>query len=226
MAFASRAGLKLEHALTAFHLCVKGVVAADFGCNIGGFTDCLLQHGAARVYAIDTGYGVLDYRLRRDGRVVVMERTNAMHVQLPEPVDVVVIDVGWTRQKHILPSARRVLRATAAADGVQRHDEAPRGAEAAGGGRGGNPCHGGGVVVSLVKPHYEAEPHELRGGVLREECLEAVLARVWADVESAGFVLRQWTVSPVRGSGGNAEVLALLTPADGASQPRLRRLHA
>ncbi len=82
-------------------------MGADFGCNIGGFTDCLLQRGAARVYAVDTGYGMLDWKLRQDDRVVVMERTNAMHVDLPEPVDLVVSDVGWTCQRHILPNALR-----------------------------------------------------------------------------------------------------------------------
>jgi len=86
---------------------MRGAVGADFGCNVGGFTDCLLQEGAARVYAVDTGYGMLAWKLRRDERVVVMERTNAMHVELPEPVDVVVIDVGWTPQRRILPAALR-----------------------------------------------------------------------------------------------------------------------
>jgi 23S rRNA (cytidine1920-2'-O)/16S rRNA (cytidine1409-2'-O)-methyltransferase len=84
-------------------------VAADFGCSVGGFTDCLLREGAARVYAVDTGYGMLAWKLRQDERVVAMERTNAMHVQLPEPVDVVTVDVAWTRQQHILPNALRQL---------------------------------------------------------------------------------------------------------------------
>lgn len=84
---------------------LDGATAADFGCNIGGFTDCLLQEGAARVYAVDTGYGMLAWKLRQDPRVVVLERTNAMHVELPEPVDLVAVDVGWTRQRHILPNA-------------------------------------------------------------------------------------------------------------------------
>ena len=109
--FVSRAGLKLEHALAHFGLDVAGLVCADFGCNVGGFTDCLLRRGAVKVYAIDTGYGALDYRLRTDHRVVPMERTNAMHVALPERVDLVTIDVAWTRQAKILPSAHRVLRA-------------------------------------------------------------------------------------------------------------------
>src|SRR3569623_385074 len=108
--FVSRAGQKLEHALASFRCDVNGFVCADFGSNTGGFTDCLLKRGAAKVYAIDTGYGVLDWKLRKDPRVVVMERTNAMHVTLPEPVALVVIDVAWTRQRHILPAARLLLK--------------------------------------------------------------------------------------------------------------------
>jgi 23S rRNA (cytidine1920-2'-O)/16S rRNA (cytidine1409-2'-O)-methyltransferase len=107
--FVSRAGEKLSAALGAFGVDPRGWVCADFGCNVGGFTDCLLQRGASRVYAVDTGYGALDYRLRKDARVVVMERTNAMHVQLPEPVQLVAIDVAWTKQERILPAAARVL---------------------------------------------------------------------------------------------------------------------
>ena len=105
-----RGGAKLKHALEGLRLDVAGCVAADFGCHVGGFTHCLLGEGAARVYAVDTGYGVLAWKLRRDERVVVMERTNAMHVELPEPVDLVAVDVGWTRQVHILPNALKQTR--------------------------------------------------------------------------------------------------------------------
>src|SRR3984885_16108928 len=94
--FVSRAGQKLDHTLTAFDLNVSGKICADLGCSTGGFTDCLLQHGAAKVYAVDTGYGVLDWKLRKDGRVVVMERTNAMHVSLPEKVEGGTMDVAGT----------------------------------------------------------------------------------------------------------------------------------
>ncbi len=108
--FVSRAGQKLDHAIATFNVDVAGKVCADLGCSTGGFVDCLLQRGAANVYAVDTGYGVLDYKLRIDPRVVVMERTNAMHVALPEPADWVTIDVAWTKQKHILPAARKILK--------------------------------------------------------------------------------------------------------------------
>jgi 23S rRNA (cytidine1920-2'-O)/16S rRNA (cytidine1409-2'-O)-methyltransferase len=109
MPFVSRGGCKLDHALTVFALDVVGLVCADLGSNTGGFVDCLLQRGAARVYAIERGYGVLAWNLRRDARVVVHERTNAMHVRLPEPVAFISIDVSWTRQRHILPAVRALL---------------------------------------------------------------------------------------------------------------------
>jgi len=108
--YVTRSGLKLEHALGVFAIDPAGRACADLGSHQGGFVDCLLQHGAARVYSVDTSYGTLAWKLRKDPRVVVMERTNAMHVRLPEPVDLVTIDVGWTCQRHVLPAALRLLR--------------------------------------------------------------------------------------------------------------------
>lgn len=177
--FVSRAGLKLDHALDVFALDVTGFVCADLGCNAGGFTDCLLQRGAAKVYAVDTGYGMLDYKLRRDPRVVTMERTNAMHVNLPEPIDLVVIDVAWTKQKFILPSAKRMLKA-------------------------------GGSIVTLIKPHYEADPKLLIQGVLPEDQLDSVVANVEHDIVTLGLTQLALTRSPIKGGNGNVEMLALL----------------
>lgn len=177
--FVSRAGQKLQHALASFEIDVTGFVCADLGSNTGGFVDCLLQRGAAKVYAIDTGYGALEWKLRKDPRVVAMERTNAMHATLPEPVDFVSIDVAWTRQRHILPAAKRMLKE-------------------------------GGQVVTLIKPHYEAEEGMLRGGVLREEHLDEVIAQVKNHVESAGFDVVGVVESPIKGAKGNVEVLACL----------------
>ena len=185
--FVSRAGQKLDHALSAFVLSVAGLTCADLGCSTGGFTDCLLRRGAARVYAVDTGYGVLDWKLRRDPRVVVLERTNAMHVTLPEPAAVVTIDVAWTRQRHILPAARRLLAV-------------------------------GGSVVSLVKPHYEAAPADLRKGILPTDRIPAILDAVRADAAAAGFDLLVTVESPVKGAKGNTEVLVLLRPS--VKEPR------
>jgi 23S rRNA (cytidine1920-2'-O)/16S rRNA (cytidine1409-2'-O)-methyltransferase len=110
--FVSRAGEKLRAAINAWGDIVgppETLVAADLGANVGGFTDCMLQWGVPRVYSIDTGYGVLAWTLRQDDRVEVMERTNALHVSLPEKVGLVTIDVAWTRQKHILPAAWKML---------------------------------------------------------------------------------------------------------------------
>jgi 23S rRNA (cytidine1920-2'-O)/16S rRNA (cytidine1409-2'-O)-methyltransferase len=107
--FVSRAGYKLEAALVAFKIHPTGFTCADLGANVGGFTDCLLRHGAAKVYAVDTAYGVLAWTLRKDPRVVVKDRTNALHVHLPELVSLVAVDVGWTRQEKVLPSVARIL---------------------------------------------------------------------------------------------------------------------
>ena len=181
MSFASRAGQKLEHALTTFDVDVTGRTCADLGSNVGGFVDCLLSRGAAKVYAVDTGYGTLDWKLRNDPRVVVMERTNAMHVELPEPVSLVTIDVAWTKQRLILPAARRLLAPSA-------------------------------DVITLIKPHYEAEPALLRKGVLPAENLDAVVEKVKYDVAQAGFDLRETVRSPIKGTGGNVELLAWLKP--------------
>jgi 23S rRNA (cytidine1920-2'-O)/16S rRNA (cytidine1409-2'-O)-methyltransferase len=179
--FVSRAGQKLEHALATFGIDVAGLVCADLGCNTGGFTDCLLKRGAAKVYAVDTGYGVLDWKLRNDPRVVVMERTNAMHVELPEPVGFASVDVSWTRQKNILPAAKKLL--------------AP-----------------GGEIVSLVKPHYEAPKSSLRSGILPESLLDEVVTGVLADVRACGFDVVQTVRSPIKGTGGNVEILCRLRP--------------
>ena len=108
--FVSRGGDKLDGALADFGVEVRGCIAADLGANVGGFTDCLLRRGAARVYAVDTAYGILDWRLRTDERVVVLERSNALHVSLPEPVDLVAIDAGWTPLRLSVPPALSMTR--------------------------------------------------------------------------------------------------------------------
>ena len=107
--FASRGGDKLEAALQHFALDVRGLVCADLGSHVGGFVDCLLRRGAVRVYSVDTAYGILAWKLRKDPRVTVLERTNAMHVTLPETVELVTVDVGWTPQSKILPNVTGML---------------------------------------------------------------------------------------------------------------------
>lgn len=177
--YVSRAGQKLAHALTTFGVSPAGWVCADLGASTGGFTDCLIRAGAARVYAVERGYGVLAYSLRNDPRVVVMERTDALHVTLPEPVRLVTIDAGWTRQELVLPVARKLLGPD-------------------------------GQIISLVKPHYEAPPEWLAGGVLPDDRTEEVLAPLRAGLPTLGLKLIAECESPIRGHGGNREVLWLL----------------
>ncbi len=180
MPFVSRAGQKLDHAIATFGVDVNGAVCADLGCSTGGFVDCLLQRGAKRVYAVDTGYGVLEYKLRKDPRVVVMERTNAMHVTLPAAVDWVSIDVAWTKQKHILPAAAKLLKS------------------------------GTGRVISLIKPHYEADPAILKQGILPLESVDSVVTDVIKQIEQLGLHVISTVPSPILGAKGNTEILALL----------------
>ena len=178
--FASRAGEKLEHALQEFKLDVAGKVCADFGSSTGGFVDCLLQHGATKVYAIDTAYGQLAWKLRQDHRVVVIERTNAMHIQLPEKMDIITNDTSWTKQKNILPNILRNLK--------------PKG-----------------LIITLIKPHYEAEKHLLHKGTLDESVSESVAQKTLEEIQSMGLEVLGFTRSPiVGGKGGNTEYLVVL----------------
>ena len=190
-ALASRAGLKLQHALDAFPVQVKDAICADFGCNIGGFTDVLLRAGARQVISIDTGYGTLAWRLRNDARVVVRERTNALYADVvPGGVDIVVMDLAWTQQKLSVPVALKWLR-------------------------------GGGKIISLVKPHYEVEGAEkewLKNGFLAHEHVPVVVERVRQSMQNLGAKVLADTASPITGgkssrragSPGNMEWLMLL----------------
>ncbi|TVQ52341.1 MAG: methyltransferase domain-containing protein [Phycisphaerales bacterium] len=210
--FVSRAGRKLNHALEHFQLDVTGFTCADFGCNVGGFTDCLLQRGAERVYAIDTGYGTLAWLLRSDERVVVLERTNALHADPPdESVDLITIDLAWTPQRHAIPAALKWLQRSAVADG-----------------------NASGRIITLIKPHYElTEPEKaelLVYGQLDPGEAERITRRVLDAMPALGAAVIDWTLSPITGgksgrkrrksgtaSGqvgpGNVEFLALLQPA-------------
>lgn len=176
-AFVSRAGRKLQYALYTFKIDVKGKVCIDFGCNVGGFTDCLLQNGARKVYAVDTGYGVLDWNLRQNSKVIVMERTNALHAEFDEAVDFISIDVGWTKQRLIIPKAIELLREDS-------------------------------DIVSLLKPHYEAEKSWLREGKLMEEFIPEVQKKVKEDLSKLDIIIDDIVESPLVGQkGGNREFL-------------------
>ena len=178
--FVSRGGEKLDAALTRFKLDVSEYTTADIGASTGGFTDCLLQRGAARVYAIDVGYGQFAWRLRNDPRVVVMERTNARHVkELPELVDLIAADVSFISLRHILPVGTRWLK--------------PRG-----------------QVVALVKPQFEAAKSEVKkGGVVYDPKVHRrVLERVTDAAAELRLTLRGLMPSPLKGPAGNTEFLA------------------
>lgn len=125
--YVSRAGEKLQFALDSFKVSVKDLVCADFGSSTGGFVDCLLRNGAAKVYSVDTAYGELAWKLRKDPRVIVMERTNAMHVVLPQKADFISVDVGWTRQSLILPNVLANLKEKGKVISlIKPHYEAPK----------------------------------------------------------------------------------------------------
>jgi 23S rRNA (cytidine1920-2'-O)/16S rRNA (cytidine1409-2'-O)-methyltransferase len=189
--FVSRAGAKLEHALEEFKFDVTGLRCADFGCNVGGFTDCLLQRGAKHVTAIDTGYGALAWKLRQDPRVETRERTNALHAEAPAGgVDLVVLDLAWTPQRLAIPAALKWL--------------AP-----------------GGRIITLIKPHYELREEEkawLDRGFLPHERVPGVVARVEAEMPALGAKVMGSTQSPLVGGKtskkagvpGNIEWLTLL----------------
>jgi 23S rRNA (cytidine1920-2'-O)/16S rRNA (cytidine1409-2'-O)-methyltransferase len=190
--YVSRGGEKLEAALQAFDLPVAGQVCADVGASTGGFTDCLLQAGAARVYAIDVGHGILHWKLRQDPRVVVMERTNARNLErLPEPVGLVAMDASFISLKVLLPVVRAWF-----------------------------PERGGQAVV-LVKPQFEAGRRAVaRGaGVIRDpDVHRQVLLDVLGFAVQLGFGLRGLIRSPLLGPKGNAEFLAgMVYPAAGAA---------
>jgi len=180
--FASRGGEKLAYALARFGVDPNGAVAADLGASTGGFTDCLLQAGARRVYAVDVGYGQLAERLRLDPRVVVLDRTNARSLAgLPEPLALVTIDVSFISLRLVLPTAARLLEPA-------------------------------GVCVTLIKPQFEAGPREVgKGGVVRSPSVHRrVLVEVLASAEEIGFGVQGVTASPLRGPAGNVEFLAHL----------------
>lgn len=182
MPYVGRGGFKLAGALAEFGLQVNGRVCADVGACTGGFTDVLLQNGAARVYAIDVGYGQLDWKLRQDSRVSVMERTNARYLEsLPEMVGFVCIDVSFISLRLILPAAQKWL----AADGD---------------------------IVALIKPQFEAGPEQVgKGGIVRDTAVhQQVLEEILGWCGEHGFGSLGLMRSPVTGSDGNAEFLVWL----------------
>lgn len=180
--FVSRGGIKLQAAIENFKLKTKNCLALDVGSSTGGFVDCLLQNGAAKVYALDTSYGELAWKLRNDPRVMVMERTNILHLKsLPEQADLVTIDAGWTKLELVLPVVKKFLKKD-------------------------------GKIIALLKPQYEARRKDLVKGVLPKELLRTVKNTVKKKIDDLGFKILKEIPSPILGGGGNSEFLLEIVP--------------
>jgi 23S rRNA (cytidine1920-2'-O)/16S rRNA (cytidine1409-2'-O)-methyltransferase len=187
-AYVSRGGDKLEHALRSFAIDPAGLTCVDLGASTGGFTDCLLQHGARKVYAVDVGYGVIDYRLRRDDRVVVLERTNARDLQpLPETCDLAVFDLSFIGVEKVIPAACRSLRP-------------------------------GADLIVLLKPQFQARREEVgKKGVVKDPLVHAaVVGRFVAWTVQHSLRLHGLTLSPIIGPAGNREFLVHLRRQEAA----------
>lgn len=200
--FVSRGGEKLEGALQAFKIDVTGFVCADVGASTGGFTDCLLQRGAAKVYAIDVGKGILHWKLRNDSRVVVMEEMNARFVEsLPEKIDLATVDASFISLKILLPVIRKwfaVFSLSSFPNKGKRKEERSD-------------------IVALIKPQFEAGRRDVsRGdGVIRDPGIHRqVLLDVLGFAQQEGFHVRGLIKSPLLGPKGNAEFLAWLNQAE------------
>lgn len=180
--FVCRAGLKLDHALEHFKVDVRDAVILDAGLSTGGFSQCMLQRGAAKIFGVDVGYGQVDYALRQDPRLVVMERTNLRHLtELPggEKVDLVTLDLSFISILKVMDAVCALLK-----------DD--------------------GQLVTLIKPQFEAERHQVgKGGIIRDPAVHAeVVKKVVAGIEARGFVCRGVIDSPITGTTGNKEFLA------------------
>jgi 23S rRNA (cytidine1920-2'-O)/16S rRNA (cytidine1409-2'-O)-methyltransferase len=201
----SRGGDKLEAALLAFPIAVSGRVCADVGASTGGFTDCLLQHGAARVYTIDVGKGILHWKLRSDPRVIVMEETNARYVEsLPELPSLVTIDASFISLKILLPVVKLWFPSPLSPSPF------PLGADALK----GDPAVIDGDVLALIKPQFEAGRKESakHKGVIRDPAVhKAILLDVLTFAQSQGYGVGGLLRSPVLGPKGNVEFLAWLS---------------
>ena len=186
--YVSRGGLKLEKAMKTFPITLTDKICADIGASTGGFTDCMLQDGARKVYSVDVGYGQLDWKLRSDPRVVCMERTNARYLtpeQIPDPLDFASIDVSFISLHHIFPVAQRITTPDA-------------------------------MGVCLVKPQFEAGREKVgKNGVVRDPAVHReVLHNAMSYAAENGFVVRGLDYSPVKGPEGNIEYLMFVQKSD------------
>ncbi len=189
MPYVSRGGLKLEHALKEFDIDVSNKVAMDVGASTGGFTDCLLQNGAVKVYAVDVGYGQIDLKLRNDSRVTVLEKTNIRYIEndsVQDTIDIAVIDVSFISLLKVIPKVLEFLKPA-------------------------------GSIVALIKPQFEAGRKDVgKGGVVREESIHMkVMEKIKAGSESMGLEVLGSATSPVKGPKGNVEFLMHLKKGPG-----------
>lgn len=179
--YVSRGGLKLEHALKEFSVAVAGKIALDIGASTGGFTDCLLQQGCSRVYAIDVGYGQLAWKLRQDPRVVVIERVNVRAIEpslIPEQADLAVLDVSFISLEKVIPPVLQLLKPSS-------------------------------EVIALIKPQFEVGKELVgKGGIVRDEAARAgAVERIAGFVHDQGFAVKGVVLSPITGQDGNVEFL-------------------
>lgn len=179
--FVSRGGIKLEHAIKIFAVDVTKLTVLDIGSSTGGFVDCLLQHGVAKVYSVDTAYGELAWKLRQDPKVVVIERQNILFLKsLPEQVNLVTIDVTFTSLTKILPVIKKFLKPD-------------------------------GKVVALLKPQYEDQKLAMKShGIIPDDAQKKIVDRIVKSSEENGYKLLNKTESPITGTGGNKEYLLYL----------------
>ena len=187
--FVSRGGEKLQQALETFHLNVTDKTCLDIGASTGGFTDCLLQNGAKKIYAVDVGYGQFHWKLRSDPRVVLMEKTNFRYIEsgkIPEKLDLIVIDVSFISLDKILPKAKEHLKPE-------------------------------GQMIVLIKPQFELSPKEVGKGVVKDEGLrQKTVQKIKSFAEEIGLQCLGTTASPILGPKGNQEFLMLLSDSDSA----------
>ncbi|MCD6319809.1 MAG: TlyA family RNA methyltransferase [Candidatus Desulfofervidaceae bacterium] len=179
--YVSRGGLKLEAALQTFQIVLTNKVAMDIGASTGGFTDCLLQHGAKKVYAIDVGYGLLDWQLRQDKRVIPIERQNIRYLPreaIPEPIDIITIDVSFISLRKVIPKGKEFLKSR-------------------------------GELIALIKPQFEVGKGEVgKGGIVRDENKRQQVVKEISDFcERLGFEVKGVIPSPILGTKGNQEYL-------------------
>lgn len=189
LAYVSRGGLKLEKAVKRWPIQLSGTVCADIGSSTGGFTDCMLQQGAEKVYAVDSGYNQLDWRLRNDPRVVCMERTNARYLtqeQIPEALDFFSVDVSFISLRLILPPMRQLIKPE-------------------------------GEAVCLIKPQFEAGREKVgKKGVVRDPAVHLeVLEHFLQHAKESGFTVKDITFSPIKGPEGNIEYLGYISAKEG-----------